>query len=52
MNYEYANLIEQVTSKDINEAAELLIGRKPTIVVTGNAVNLVPSVAYIQQRLK
>ena len=52
MNYEYANLIEQVTSKDINEAAELLIGRKPTLVVTGNAVNLVPSVADIQQRLK
>jgi hypothetical protein len=52
MNFEYAQLIEQVSSKDINEAAELLIGRKPTLVVTGNAVNIVPSVADIQKQLK
>jgi predicted Zn-dependent peptidase len=52
MNYDYAQLIDQVTSKDINEAVELLVSRKPTLVVTGNAVNLVPSIADIQQKIK
>ncbi len=52
MNYEYISLIDQVISKDINEAAELLIKNRPTLVVSGNAVNLVPSIADIQQKLK
>jgi hypothetical protein len=52
MNYEYINLIDQVTSNDINEAAEFLVKSRPTLVVSGNAVNLVPSIADIQQKLK
>ena len=52
MNYDYLKLIDEVTSKDINEATELLFDKKPTLVVTGNAVNLVPSVSDIQQKLK
>jgi hypothetical protein len=52
MNYDYAHIIEGVTSKDINDAAEFLLTKKPTLVVTGNAVNMVPSVADIQQKLK
>lgn len=46
------SFIDKVTSADINRAAETLIKGKPTLVVTGNAVNLVPSVADIQGRLK
>jgi hypothetical protein len=52
MNYDYINLIDQVTGKDINEAINLLLEKKPTMVVTGNAVNLVPSLHDIQQKLK
>jgi phosphopantothenate synthetase len=52
MNFDYINLIDQVSSKDINEAAELLLRNRPTLVVSGNAVNLVPSIADIQQKLK
>lgn len=44
-------MIEKVTGKDINRAIEQLVKGKPTLVVTGNAVNLVPSVADIQGRL-
>ncbi len=45
-------MIDGVTSKHINKAVDLLLKSKPTMVVTGNAVNLVPSVADIQGRLK
>lgn len=45
-------MIDGVTSKDINAAVELLLKSRPTMVVTGNAVNLIPSVADIQGRLK
>lgn len=47
----YVDMIEKVTSADINKAVELLLKGKPTLVVTGNAVNLVPSIADIQGRL-
>jgi hypothetical protein len=52
LNERYLDLIDGVTSQDINKAAELLLKSKPTMVVTGNAVNLVPSIADIQGRLK
>jgi hypothetical protein len=45
-------MIDNVTPADINKAVELLFKSKPTMVVTGNAVNLIPSVADIQGRLK
>lgn len=45
-------MIDSVTSSDINKAVEHLLKSKPTMVVTGNAVNLIPSVADIQGRLK
>jgi hypothetical protein len=44
-------MIEKVTGADINKAVEQLVKGKPTLVVTGNAVNLVPSIADIQGRL-
>jgi len=45
-------MIDNVTPRDINKAAEHLLNSKPTMVVTGNAVNLIPSVADIQGRLR
>ena len=45
-------MIEGVTSKDINNAVEHLLKSVPTMVVTGNSVNLIPSVADIQGRLR
>jgi translation initiation factor 2B subunit (eIF-2B alpha/beta/delta family) len=45
-------MIDAVTSNDINNAIDHLFKSKPTMVVTGNAVNLVPSIADIQGRLK
>jgi hypothetical protein len=45
-------MIDGVTAADINKAVEHLFKSKPTMVVTGNAVNLIPSVADIQGRLK
>ena len=45
-------MIDSVTSADINRAIEHILKSKPTMVVTGNAVNLIPSVADIQGRLK
>ena len=52
INENYISLVDSVTSNDINKAVELLLRSKPSMVVTGNAVNLVPSVADIQGRLK
>jgi predicted Zn-dependent peptidase len=52
LNEKYLDLIEDVTSKDINAAVEHLLKSVPTMVVTGNSVNLIPSVADIQGRLR
>ncbi len=52
VNEGYVEMIENVTSEDINKAAEHLLKSKPTMVVTGNAVNVVPSIADIQGRLR
>lgn len=49
--HKYVEDIQNVTSEDINEAVELLLKEHPTLLVTGNAVNLVPSVADIKTRL-
>jgi len=45
-------LIDNVTSDQINKAVSNLLKGRPTLVVTGNAVNLVPSIADIQAKLK
>jgi predicted Zn-dependent peptidase len=48
----YCDKVNNVTSQSINQAVEILLKTKPTLVVTGNAVNLVPSIADITGRIK
>lgn len=45
-------MIDNVTSEKVNRAVESLVKGRPTLVVTGNAVNLVPSVSDIQAKLR
>jgi hypothetical protein len=45
-------MIDNVTSEQINKAVEKLLKGRPTLVITGNAVNLVPSIADIQNKLR
>jgi hypothetical protein len=45
-------MIDNVTSDQINRAVDRLVQGRPTLVVTGNAVNLVPSVSDIQAKLR
>jgi predicted Zn-dependent peptidase len=51
-NYDYVDMINNVSSAHIKDAIDLLLQSKPTLVVSGNAVNLAPSIADIQGRLK
>jgi predicted Zn-dependent peptidase len=44
--------VDAVTSKDINAAAKAILAGKPTMVVTGGAINLVPSMTDVQRQLK
>jgi hypothetical protein len=45
-------MIDSVTSERISKVVDKLLKGKPTLVVTGNAVNLVPSVSDIQGLLR
>lgn len=45
-------MIDGVTSERINQATERMLQGKPTLVVTGNAINLVPSIADIQGMIR
>lgn len=45
-------MIDNVTSEQVNRAVDTLVKGRPTLVVTGNAVNLVPSVSDIQAKLR
>jgi len=44
--------IEGVSSHQINEAARRILAGKPTMVVTGGAINLVPSMTDVQRQLQ
>jgi predicted Zn-dependent peptidase len=44
--------IESVTSAQINECAKRMMATKPTMVVTGGAINLVPSMTDVTRQLK
>lgn len=47
--HKYVDFIDQVTVKDINRAAKEIIYGKPTLVVTGDAINLVPNVTDVSK---
>lgn len=45
-------MIESVTTERISKVISKMLQGKPTLVVTGNAVNLVPSVSDVQGLLR
>lgn len=49
--HKYAEQIDAVTSEDINRAAGRALSTKPTMVVTGGAINLVPTITDVQRQL-
>ena len=42
--HKYYDRIDSVTASSINSTASKVLGGKPTLLVTGGAINLVPSV--------
>lgn len=49
--HQYCNKIDNVTSDQINRVASKLLSGKPTMLVTGGAINLVPSVTEVARQL-
>ena len=48
---DYCDNIDSVTSDQINSVATNLLAGKPTMLVTGGAINLVPSVTDVSRQL-
>merc|ERR1712242_416955 len=48
---QYCERIDAVTSETINQAASKVLQGKPTMLVTGGAINLVPSVTEVARQL-
>ena len=48
---QYCDRIDSVTSAQINGAASQVLQGKPTMLVTGGAINLVPSVTDVARQL-
>jgi len=48
---QYCDKIDQVTSEQINRAATRVLSGKPTMVVTGGAINMVPSITDVHRQL-
>lgn len=44
--------IDAVTAEDVNRVTKEALGGKPTIVVTGGAINLVPNITDVSRQLK
>lgn len=49
---QYCERIDAVTSEQINAAAGRCLSGKPTMLVTGGAINLVPTVTDVQRQLQ
>lgn len=49
--HQYCESIDSVSSSQINQLAGKLLGGKPTLLVTGGAINLVPSVTDVARQL-
>ena len=50
--HQYAEQIDKVTAEDISRAASRTLGTKPTMIVTGGAINLVPTITDVQRQLQ
>lgn len=48
---QYCDRIDAVTSETINSAASKVLGGKPTMLVTGGAINLVPTITDVARQL-
>mmetsp|Transcript_36212 Transcript_36212/g.35150 ORF Transcript_36212/g.35150 Transcript_36212/m.35150 type:complete len:204 (-) Transcript_36212:17-628(-) len=49
---QYCNKIDLVTTQDINRVAEKMLSKKPTLLVTGGAINLVPNITEVGRQLQ
>lgn len=49
--HQYADRIDAVTSNDINELAAKFLATRPTILVQGSAINVVPTITDVQRQL-
>lgn len=49
--HNYLERIDEITSEQINEIATEMLRGKPTMVVTGSAINVVPSCTDVQKML-
>lgn len=50
--HQYADKIDNVTASEINAVAGRVLSGKPTLLVTGGAINLVPSVTDVARQLQ
>lgn len=50
--HQYCDKIDAVTSDQINRAASRVLAGKPTMLVTGGAINLVPTITDVQRQLQ
>lgn len=50
--HQYCDRIDAVTSDQINRAMTRVLGGKPTMLVTGGAINLVPTITDVQRQLQ
>lgn len=49
--HQYCEKIDAVTSSDVNAVASKLLSGKPTLLVTGGAINMVSSAADVSRQL-
>ena len=50
--HQYTDRIDAVTSQDIVHVAERVFASKPTVLVQGSAINVVPTISDVQRQLK
>lgn len=50
--HQYCDIIDGVTSEQINRAAAKLLSGKPSLVISGSSINQVPSLAEVQSQLR
>ena len=49
--HQYCKRVDEVTSSDINNIAQKMLSTKPTILVQGSAINVVPTISDVQKQL-
>lgn len=49
--HQYCDRVDSVTSNDINDVASRMLGTRPTVLVQGSAINVVPTINDVQRQL-